>query len=247
WFVVSGFVGGMFGHRVVASLSSNSGYWARMALAAVHDPKKIRLHGQYPYRRRRTQVFLVSYPKTGRTWLRVMIGRAIVRAYHVQDAFMLDTYGLTRRAGLPRAMFTHDGPFGLSSGASYPTLRFRADLYAGKKVAFLARDVRDALVSSYFQETRRTVRFRGSIAAFVRDDGFGARKIVTFYTLWYRHRHIPREFLLLRYEELSRDAARVLARVLAFMEAPVSPSIQAEAVTYGSFENMRLLEEGNAL
>jgi hypothetical protein len=176
-----------------------------------------------------------------------MIGRAIVRAYDVPESVMLDTYELTTRAGLPRATFTHDGPFGLSSGASYRALAYRVDLYTGKKVALLTRDIRDTLVSSYFHETRRTGMFRDSLPAFVRDDVFGARKFVTFYTLWYRHRHVPRELLLVRYEDLHRDPAGELARLLAFMEAPVPGAIQAEAVIYGSFDNMRLLEEGHAL
>jgi hypothetical protein len=247
WFVLIDLVAALALTVLATRGFGSSKYWAKMAQASLRDPQKLRLHARYLYRSRLAKVFLVSYPKTGRTWIRLMVGRAIVRAYAVPESVMLDTYELTKRAGLPRATFTHDGPFGLSSGASYRALAFRVHLYTGRKVALLTRDIRDTLVSSYFHETRRTGMFRDSMSAFVRDDVFGAKKFVTFYTLWYRHRHVPRELLLIRYEDLHRNPAGELARVLAFMEAPVTGVIREDAVAYGSFGNMRRLEQENAL
>jgi ribosomal 50S subunit-associated protein YjgA (DUF615 family) len=35
-------------------------------------------------RNRRIGAFIVSFPKTGRTWLRVMIGKALIERYHLR-------------------------------------------------------------------------------------------------------------------------------------------------------------------
>ena len=53
-------------------------------------------------------VFLLSYPKAGRTWLRALVGKALVEHYGLPEAALLDTSELTRAAGLPIAVFDHD-------------------------------------------------------------------------------------------------------------------------------------------
>src|SRR6185312_11172504 len=50
---------------------------------------------------------------------------------------------------------------------------------AGVRVLLLGRDVRDNLVSAYFQATRRIDVWQGQISPFLRDDRYGVDKLLT--------------------------------------------------------------------
>lgn len=190
--------------------------------------------------------YLLSYPKAGRTWLRVLIGKALVERYGVPAERLLDTAVLTGRAGLPRATFYHDGS-AMIDGHTWRDLPSDKSAYRDKRVVLIGRDVRDILVSSYFQATRRIDAFDGPISAFVRDDRFGARKVVEFYRHWWNARSVPAAFLFVRYEAMHDDAAAVLARVLAFLGArDVAPATIAGAADFARFERMRASEASDS-
>jgi hypothetical protein len=113
-------------------------------------------------------------------------------------------------------------------------------------VLLLTRDVSDILVSSYFHAINRTRSFHGTIAEFVRDDAYGARKVVTYYNHWFASRAVPRELVVLRFEDIHRDPAAALRAALSLVGAgDTSPEIVAQAVEFASFENMKKLEAGN--
>ena len=78
---------------------------ARKRIAAI-VPR--RLLGSY--RRMRTDVYLVSFPKCGRTWLRVMIGRVLQLQYDLPpDADLVELHRLAELdARVPCIVATHD-------------------------------------------------------------------------------------------------------------------------------------------
>ena len=121
-------------------------------------------------------VYILSYPKTGRTWLRALVGKALCDRYGLPPQRVLETEALTAMAGLPRAGFYHDGS-AMIDALSWRELAADKAAYRGKRVLLLGRDVRDTLVSAYFQATRRVDAFDGPIGAFVRDDRYGVEKI----------------------------------------------------------------------
>ncbi|MBW2121232.1 MAG: sulfotransferase domain-containing protein [Deltaproteobacteria bacterium] len=196
-------------------------------------------------RRLPAELYIISYPKSGRTWLRALVGKALSLELGLPGERILDTPFMTAAAGLPVADFTHDGSAMLDR-ARYQDLPRNKKPYRGKKVVLLARGVKDTLVSAYFQATRRIEVFEGPISDFIRSDVFGVMKILTFYRIWHENRHVPRDFLFVRYEDMHRDAAAVLRKVLNFMGAGfVSRGHVLASVEYCSFENMRKAEEQN--
>ncbi len=187
------------------------------------------------------QVFLLSYPKAGRTWLRALVGKALVEAYGLPESQLLDTPALTFAAKLPVAMFHHDHS-GIRNGLRWQDMATDRSVYRGKRVLLLGRDVRDNLVSAYFQATRRLGVYDGPISGFIRDERYGVDKILAFYRIWAMSRRVPDAFAFIRYEDLHRDAAGALAAVLGFMGARVSAAAITTAVEYCRFENMRKVE-----
>lgn len=191
---------------------------------------------------RHAEAYIISYPKSGRTWLRVLIGKAVCLRYNLPDALMLETDRLTAAAGLSRTAFTHDYSE-ILTGLPYQALPADRSEYAGKKVVFIVRDAKDVLVSSYFQATRRTYKYKGSISDFIRSDKYGIRKVVTFYNIWHANRHVPKEFLLVRYEDMHADPAQALISTLRFIGLSEVPQrIVQEAVNFARFDNMKKME-----
>ena len=185
--------------------------------------------------------YLLSYPKAGRTWLRALIGKALVDHYRLPARRLLDTEVLTGAAGLPVAAFDHDQT-AMVAGLPWREMSADRTAYRDKRVLLLGRDIRDNLVSAYFQATRRINIYEGSISGFIRHDAYGVEKILAFYRIWAASRHVPAAFEFLTYEELHRDTAGTLARALKFLGADVPGAAIATAVDYCRFENLRQAE-----
>ncbi len=185
--------------------------------------------------------YLLSYPKAGRTWLRALIGKALVDHYGLPERKLLRTEELTGAAGLPVAAFDHDQT-AMIAGMRWQDMPTDRMAYQGSRVLLIGRDVRDNLVSAYFQATRRINVYAGTISEFIRHDAYGIEKILAFYRIWSESRHIPTTFDFIKYEDLHRDTAGSLRRVLAFLGATVRDSTIRAAVDYCRFENLRKAE-----
>ncbi|MCI0429798.1 MAG: sulfotransferase domain-containing protein [Rhodospirillales bacterium] len=201
-------------------------------------------------RSQQIDAYVVSYPKCGRTWVRMMLGHYLLRG---RPGDPLEIFELTRREpGTPTIEFTHD---------DYPQLkpsgRLFSDksIYQGKQVVLLVRDPRDVLVSYYFQYTRRgakeranDVHFDATISDFIRQDIGALKSIIAFYNIWVPNRMVPRSFHLLRYEALHHDPAYELCRLIDFLALPdFGANARDNAIHFAKFENMKRLEETGAL
>jgi len=193
------------------------------------------------YRHYQTDCYVISYPKCGRTWLRVMLAKAL--ALHFEDPrdIVIDPMEVVRNNNQrgPIIQFTHE------RSAKSPAVETkqgekRYQQYTHKKIIFLVRDPRDVLVSHYFQQTRRRGNYHDlSLKDFVRHPLWGADRVVAFMKGWYEHRGVPSDFLLVRYEDLHRNPAGELHRILTFVDLEdVSDEIVRTSVDYASFDNM---------
>jgi hypothetical protein len=182
--------------------------------------------------------YALSYPKAGRTWLRALVGKVLADALGISERRILETEFLTRRAALPSIGFDHDGS-AMRYNVRWQDMPRDRRRYAGKRVLLLGRDVRDNLVSAYFQATRRIDAWHGPIAPFLRDDRYGVDKLLAFYGIWAEQRDVPAAFMFIRYEELHADTAGTLARVLPFFGIEAGADAIAAAVAYCRFENLQ--------
>jgi hypothetical protein len=183
-------------------------------------------------------IYALSYPKAGRTWLRALVGKILADRLGISERRILETEFLTRRAGIPALGFDHDGS-AMRFNVRWQDMRRERSAYAGKRVLLLGRDVRDNLVSAYFQATRRIDAWSGPIAPFLRDDRYGVDKILAFYRIWSENQRVPAAFMFIRYEELHADTAGTLARVLPFFGIEAGADAIAAAVEYCRFENLK--------
>jgi len=168
----------------------------------------------------------ISYPKSGRTWLRYMLLQLI----HEDDI-----------------KYHHDG-FEFNDGA-LPAHNFDLDArlkkYSqGQKLVYLDRDPRDVMVSLFHQVTGRFSDFfnyGGTLSDFLRDDYFGALNLKKFREMWFTVL-VNRPFLHISYEQLHRNPVLVLDRVVKYLELDVSLTNIVTAVSAGDIKKMKSLE-----
>lgn len=195
----------------------------------------------------RAKVCLVSYPASGGTWLRALIGKAISEKYGLEEHLIFREPKLTKAAGVLRTVCTH-GDADIAQGRHYKDLETNLARYESKKVILLIRDPRDVVVSCYFHARGRTDGYKGSISDFVRSDHHGIRKIVAFYNIWQANRHVPEVFLPTRYDDLHADPGTMLRRALALIDSQnYSDAIVTKAVEYGRWDHARPLERERPL
>mgnify|MGYP001825880827 FL=1 len=198
-----------------------------------------------------TDIVIVSFGKSGRSWLRVMLSRVYQLMHGLPERYLMgfDNYHHMNRS-VPRIFFTHDNYIKDYTGHRDS----KVDFY-DKKVALLARDPRDVAVSQFFQwqyrmkpnkkllnrypEEGRDV----SVFDFVMDPDAGLPKIIAFMNLWAREAPKLKGFMLVRYEDLRSNPAGTLEALLEFLDTPATKDQIAEAVEFGSYENMKKMEQ----
>ena len=90
---------------------------------------------------------LMSWGKSGRTWLRVMLSRAYTLKGGFDASELLDFDNLKKRdASLPAVFFTHNNYLRDYTGNQHSKRHFQ-----GKRIVLLVRDPRDVAVSQFFQ------------------------------------------------------------------------------------------------
>jgi hypothetical protein len=200
---------------------------------------------------RAADVAFVSWAKSGRTWVRLMVSRFYQLHCKLPESSFLEFDNLKRQdPAIPSVFFTH---------GNY--LRDYTGDFTGKqafydaRVLLLARDPRDVAVSQYFQWKHRMRGWKRylndypeqhddlSLYEFVMEREAGLPRIVEFLNVWAREMPKLRAVHLARYEDLRRQPAEGLAAILAFLGTPGSEAEVEEAVRYAAFDNMRQLEE----
>ena len=206
------------------------------------------------YAQKNTDVYLISYPKCGRTWLRLMIGHAITGHYNLpeNEENLFLRWKTSPSPEIPRIKVIHD---------DRPMLRTPDELeeskkrYKGKRVILLVRDPRDVVVSSFYEMKNRAhlfgenpyeerkAEFDGSLTEFIYRDQGGFRTILRFYNIWAENMDMPDGLFLVRYENIVANPEKELRGVIDFLGLTwITDQTVAEAVEFASFDNMRRME-----
>jgi len=185
----------------------------------------------------KNQVFLVSFPKTGRTWLSYMLNQIEIKSK--REINYLKTHDFSEII--------------IESGYKQnPNLIFKyvkRYFYRRAKVIFLVRDPRDVVVSHFHQITKRTKKPLSflSISDFVRHKTLGFNRIIQFYNLWYYQKKIASDFFLVKYEDLINNGENELKKIFKFLEINIDDKIIKEVYKKSSADKMRDKELGNNL
>jgi hypothetical protein len=211
-----------------------------------------RLRGREEHRKlQEADWLLVSWGKSGRTWLRVMLSRFYEVHFGLDGHEMLDFDNLARRnPGIPKIFFTHGNYLRDYTGHGYDT---KVD-FRGKRIVLLVRDPRDVAVSQYFQWKFRMRPNKKalndypphgadlSVYDFMLYEEQGLPRVISYFNGWLSNLPILDEVLIVRYEDMRVDPGAVLARILEFTGTPGTPEEVADAVEYAAYENLKKRE-----
>lgn len=180
--------------------------------------------------------FIVSYPKSGNTWMRFLIGNYLTGNECSFENCHLITPDIHMN---PEQCDKIDRPRFIKSHAlfqpQYP------------KVVYIVRDAKDVAVSYYYHALKhRSIDKNTSFESFVGDFNHG--NIDSFGT-WSDHvlswldGKDKGRLLLVRYEDMLDDSARELSRVLSFSGIDVDETAVKSAAEASDFENMQKQED----
>jgi hypothetical protein len=194
-------------------------------------------------------IFLVSYPRSGNTWARFLLGNLIDQDNPVTfsniESRIPEIYfnrdRVLQQLPRPRMLKSHE-----CFQPHYP------------RVIYIVRDPRDVVVSFYHHNVKaRNIPDDYPMASFVPrfiagefDRRFGSWRDNVM--SWAAVREGNPGFLMLRYEDLKRDTASALANVVAFLNRcslrKIDSNLEAlqRTIELSSPEKMRALEKEEA-
>jgi Sulfotransferase domain len=200
---------------------------------------------------RRADCVIVSFGKSGRTWLRVLLSRFYQIRHGLSERALIGFDNLHRKnRTIPKIFFTHDNYLKDYTGNADS----KADYY-GKKIVLMVRHPADVAVSQYHQWRHRMRPGKKALNAypdhgeevpvfdFVARREAGLRKVVDFMNGWAEEMPRLESVLVVRYEDMRARPEATLGEILAFIGTPGSEPQVREAVAFASFENMRRLEQ----
>jgi len=199
----------------------------------------------------RADIVVVSFGKSGRTWLRVMVSHLFRVMYRLPENAILgfDNFHNLNRA-VPKIFFTHDNYIKDFTG----DFETKQPFY-NKRVVLLARDPRDVAVSQFFQWKFRLKPSKVAINNYpprgsdislydfvMGDNGGSMQAVMDYLNLWAKEADKVEHLHLLRYEDLRANPKEGLRKLLDFMQVDASDADVNAAVEYSSYENMKKME-----
>lgn len=194
---------------------------------------------------------IVSFGKSGRTWLRVMLSRVFQLKYDLSDRHLIAFDNLHRKnKAIPKIHFTHDNYL-----KDYVDTGDDKTAYVDKRVVLMVRHPADTAVSQYFQwkhrmrPSKRLInRYPDGTAEmelydFVLNPGVGLPKIIGFMNGWARALPRFRSVLIVRYEDMRADPEAWLAKIADFLGTPATIDHIKGAVEFASIDSMRQMEQ----
>jgi hypothetical protein len=198
-----------------------------------------------------TDVFIVSYPKCGRTWHRILLGSYIAARREESIHNAADVEKLTSTTIGCRIRYTHNSANFVDGLLPEDPLVATPELWRGKKVIFILREPKDTLVSAWFHACNRYQIYRGPLSKFIRERRVGAEKLATAMNRWWHGRGLASNAMVTSYEAISHDAGAVLRRTLAFLGdeglGPLDPQLIERCVDASRFDRMQQLESTNVV
>lgn len=203
---------------------------------------------------RQADFVFVSYGKSGRTWLRVMLSRFFQLRFGLPESCLLsfDNLHAVNRA-MPKILFTHDNYIRDYTGAGT-----RKTAFYEKATVLLVRHPGDVAVSQYFQWRHRMLPYKKelndypahgsdvSIFDFVMHQEAGLHRVIQFMNEWANELPKVRNQLVVRYEDLRADCRSEFRRILTWMGQNPTQEEVDQSVEFASFDNLREMEARRA-
>lgn len=184
-------------------------------------------------------IYLVSFPKSGNTWLRFLVANAIKVKFGLErQVNFFSIHDIIPDIQLSRNIRS-EGPFGrtdlpriIKSHGSYNPYYHR--------VILLVRDPRDALISYYhFLRNYNRIPANWDLSQFVHSQQFGAEAWAAHTASWFFTKNSSQNVQILFYEDLLKNSQEQLQKVMDLIGFGLEESQLDEAVRLSSKDSMK--------
>lgn len=219
----------------------------------VRHPRALRFYlRHYSIERRivdRFAVTVVSYPKSGRTWLEQLLLAAL--GHHLNRTFDIDATYSTAAVNLkdiPLIAFTHAGGSWETATATAGTIAQHIPRnVADGRFVYLYRDPRDVLVSAFHHCRNRSGVGWLRPQDMLDDPIVGLPKVVAYMNTWKRlTENAGERATAISYERLRRAPQETLTELCRFVGLPFSSETIHRAVEDCSFARLQERERAAA-
>lgn len=201
-------------------------------------PHDSRLNAHLPRARRDDDIFLVSFPKSGNTWVSFLIANTIVQELGLR----LEVNHFNIHGFVPDIHQGRDIPLDMSFFPFKRVIKSHAVYNPDyKNVIYLIRDPRSVMVS-YYHFLVGLGSFSGSLSQLIHDPEHGILSWVGHVNGW-RNRVVPgTRFRVYRYEDIKGDTVAETSRLLRLLGVRPRPEAMKEIVRNSDFQHLRELE-----
>jgi len=213
--------------------------------------------------------FIIGYPKTGNTWIQIIVRKALVDYYHLPVDQMSQILGSD--PGMPALKYDPKEPWKVIVTSNLPEnvkrvyithavdnlntstcrdMNLNLNLYLGRKIIMPIRNPGDTIVSLYMHNRHRCVPplYEGTADEMMYDSIFGIDKYVSYYNIWLSQYPYPEDILWVKYEDLFTNTHEIINSMLRFIGMEdISEGFINGVLQYASFENMLKMETEGAL
>ena len=208
--------------------------------------------------------YILSHPKSGRTWLQLLVGSLFssINSNYPVDFFIQQVVNENSaclkpkmriepspsknlpnkiapiKNNLPNIIFTHGGTAGIN-------LDINVNNFRSKNVIVLIRDPRDTVVSYYFHMKKRLKIYNDSMTKFIRDETFGIKRIISVLNLWSKVIDIAENKMVVKYEDMHLKLCYVLNHIARFLNLNIKKEYILQAIEFCQFDKMREMETTN--
>jgi hypothetical protein len=219
----------------VQALRLVPGSWARRVRRDLRDAAWLR----------RADAVIISFPKSGRTFVRAMLSRLFQRRFGIDERRLLEFPMLLKApANVPRLLFTHAG----DAMRTAHEIKLNPADYEHRRVVLLARHPGDVAVSRYHHLKHRSRdRARRKLAEqpleeFVWTEQGGVGAIVEFMNQWAKLARSRKGVGIVRYVDFLADPRATLRDLATKIGLGVTDADIDDAAEFGALTNLKQRE-----
>lgn len=204
-------------------------------------------------------IYFISFPKSGRTWLEVMMAKTYseLTGEKISDTLNKNLKFYKNRFNnkkLPYIEFGH----GYKNAEICLGNYFPSNYYKNKKIILLVRDPRDIIISLFYHDKYFYDNFDGELNDFVtfnneknaynsKSKRYGINAIINYLNAWIENKKYFKDFKIIFYENMKINTKFELENIFNFLKIEYDDLFIEKIISFGSFENMKKYEKTDEL
>lgn len=204
----------------------------------------------------RSDIHFVSYPKSGRTWLRMLLGSYLNKLFNLnidnKKISLIQDFGYVTTI-IPKFSMTHWNDPQLKR---FSNVRLNTRFFNSKPLIFIIRDPFDVAKSYFYQFHFRGEKFQvinknnysSDIEEFIFGDYGGLKNIIAYHN---KIKQITDTYkgktLVIKYEDLKTDNIKSLNKLVSFLNIEFNEDTAKFSQSFSDKENLSNLEKRGLL